>query len=61
MVRRFGSWEVDGEYARSEKVDVEVRTSFSRIELRLRVGYLQDNFTGLDEGQARTIAERLGG
>ena len=61
MVQRFGSWEVDGVYARSEKVDVEVRTSFSRIELRLRVGYLQDNFTGLDEGQARTIAERLGG
>ena len=61
MVQRFGSWEVDGEYARSERLGVEVRASFSRVELRLRAGYLQDNFTGLDEEQARTIAARLGG
>jgi len=61
MVKRFGSWEIDGEYSRSEQVGVELRASFSRIELRLRVGYLQDTFTGLDEGQARIIAERLDG
>ena len=61
MVERFGSWEVDGEYSRADGVGVEVRTSFSRIELRLRAGYLQDNFTGLDEAQAQAVAKRLGG
>lgn len=59
VVKRFGTWEIDGEYSQSEGVEVEVRTSFSRIELRLRVDYLQDTFTELDEASARLVAKRL--
>ncbi len=60
VVERFGSWQIDGEYTQSEGVEVEVRTSFSRIELRLRVDYLQDTFTDLDEASARLVAKHLG-
>ncbi len=60
VVKRFGTWEIDGEYSQSEGVEVEVRTSFSRIELRLRVDYLQDTFSELDEASARLVARRLG-
>ncbi len=61
VTKRFGSWEVDGEYSKSAGFEAEVRTSFSRIELRLRIGFLPHTFTELDEATARKIARVLTG
>lgn len=59
LTQRFGSWEIDGEYAKSDGIEAEVNTSFSRVELRLRHGFLPYSFTELDEATARKIAQVL--
>ncbi|MCA9661488.1 MAG: hypothetical protein KC486_24320 [Myxococcales bacterium] len=56
VIKRFGDWDVDETYARSDGVSAELRSSLSRIELRLRKTFIADAITGLDEATARAIA-----
>jgi ribosomal protein L7/L12 len=56
VIKRFGDWDIDETYARSDGIDAELRTSLSRVELRLRKTFIADAITGLDEATARAIA-----
>ncbi|MEZ4384697.1 MAG: ribosomal protein L7/L12 [Nannocystaceae bacterium] len=59
VAKRFGEWAIDETYARADGVSAEVRTSLSRVELRLRKTFIADAITGLDEATARAVARLL--
>jgi len=59
LTKRFSHWEVDGEFAKSEGVEAEVRLSFSQVTLCLRAGFLPHTFTGLDEATAKKVVAIL--
>ncbi|MEZ4450461.1 MAG: hypothetical protein R3B09_13360 [Nannocystaceae bacterium] len=59
LAKRFSGWDVEREYVKSEGIKAEVRTSLSRVELRLSKTFLYDSITGLDEATAASIARLL--
>lgn len=56
LADRFGRWQLDREYLRTEGIRAQVRRGFTAIELRLEKSFIYDLITGLDEAAARRVA-----